>query len=193
MFIIRLCRARLLTHKPMCLIVAIGPGLCGRINVNAHRSFVNTSYRHALQPQFPPSRIELWNAPEFQLPSLHSVLIKAGARKPIATIATTINGHSATTQKEIFQSELSGVGFLFMYLSQAFEEGHFRKRELLFDMPPRRFVQNGNENTHGVIAQRGAPGYPRNQFGPRKLPPCSRRGFFWQLLARAGDVLFPML
>src|SRR4029077_20335278 len=85
--------------------------------------------RHELQTQFPPFRIELWNGPQFQLPSLHSVLTKAGARNPIARIATTINGHSATTQKEMFQSEFSGVGFLFMYSSQAFEDRHFTKRE----------------------------------------------------------------
>jgi hypothetical protein len=111
MFIIRLCRARLVTHKPMCLIVAIEPGLCGRINLHAHRSLVMGMDWHALQTQFPPSRIELWNAPQFQLPSLHRVLIKAGARNPIATIATTINGHSNTNQKEIFHSESLGVGF----------------------------------------------------------------------------------
>ena len=109
----------------MFLIVAIEAGLCGRINVYAHRSFVNTTYRHELQTQFPPSRIELWNALQFQLPSLHSVLIKAGARNPIATIATTINGHSTTNQKEILQSEFLGVGFLFMLFSQAFERPTF--------------------------------------------------------------------
>jgi hypothetical protein len=83
--------------------------------------------RDELQTQFPPSRIELWNGPQFQLPSLHRVLIKAGARNPIATIATTINGHSTTNQKEILQSEFLGVGFLFMHFSQAFEDRHFRK------------------------------------------------------------------
>jgi len=67
------------------------------------------------------------------------------------TIATTINGHSATTQKERFQSGFSGVGFLFMYSSQAFEDRHFTKRELLFDMPPRCFFQNGNENAQGAM------------------------------------------
>ena len=67
------------------------------------------------------------------------------------TIATTINGHRATTQKERFQSGFSGVGFLFMPLSQAFEDRHFTKRELLFDMPPRRFFQNGNENTQALL------------------------------------------
>ena len=193
MFIIRLCRARLVTHTPMCLIVAIEAGFCGRINAHAHRSFVNTSCRHELQAQFPASRIELWNAPQFRLPSLHSVLIKAGVRNPIATIATTINGHRTTTQKEILQSEFLGVGFLFMLFSQAFEDRHFTKRELLFDMPPRRFFQNGNENAQGVIAQHRVLGDPRSRLGPRKLAPCSRRGFSWQMLARAGDVLFPML
>src|SRR6266496_6208349 len=87
-----------------------------------------------LQTQFPPSRIELWNAPQFQLPSLHSVLIKAGARNPIATIATTINGHSTTNQKEILQSEFLGVGFLFMHFSQAFEDRYFRKFEIFLLM-----------------------------------------------------------
>jgi hypothetical protein len=70
----------------------------------AHRSFVIGIDRHALQTQFPPSRIELWNAPQFRLPSLHSVLITSAARNPIATIATAINGHSTTNQKEIFES-----------------------------------------------------------------------------------------
>jgi hypothetical protein len=46
------------------------------------------------------------------------------------TIATTINGHSATTQKERFQSGFSGVGFLFMPLSQAFEDRHFTKPKM---------------------------------------------------------------
>jgi len=114
----------------MFLMVAIEPGLCGRINVHAQRRFVIGMDRHTLQTQFPPSRIELWNAPQFQLPSLHRVLIKAGARNPIATIATTINGHSTTTQKEIFRSEFLGVGFLFMHFSQAFEGRHFRKFEI---------------------------------------------------------------
>src|SRR6266481_5129609 len=100
----------------MYLSGLVAPGLCGRIEVHAHRSFVIGIDRHALQAQFPPSRIELRNAPQFRLPSLHSVLIKAGARNPIATIATTINGHSTTNQKEIFQSEFLGVGFLFMPL-----------------------------------------------------------------------------
>jgi hypothetical protein len=86
--------------------------------------------RHALQTQFPPSAIELRDGPQFRLPSLHSVLITSAARNPMHTIATTINGHSATTQKERFQSGFSGVGFLFMPLSQAFEERHFTKPEM---------------------------------------------------------------
>jgi hypothetical protein len=116
----------------MFLIVAIEPGLCGRINVNAHRSFVTRMDWYELQTQFPPSRIELWNPPQFRLPSLHRVLIKAGARNPIATIAATINGHSTTTQKEMFQSEFLGVGFLFILLSQAFKDRHFTEREMSF-------------------------------------------------------------
>jgi len=50
------------------------------------------------------------------------------------TIATTINGHSATTQKERLQSGFSGVGFLFMLLSQAFEDRYFRKFEIFLPM-----------------------------------------------------------
>jgi len=100
--------------------------------------------RDELQTQFPPSRIELWNAPQFQLPSVHRVLIKAGARNPIATIATTINGHSTTNQKEILQSEFLGVGFLFMYFSQAFEDRHFTKREC-----ERYETEDSNKHQHG--------------------------------------------
>ena len=114
----------------MFLIVAIEPGLRGRINVHAHRSLVTGMAWYELQTQFPPSRIELWNALQFQLPSLHRFLIKAGARNPIATIATTINGHSTTNQKEIFQFEFLGVAFLFMNFSQAFKDRHFRKFEI---------------------------------------------------------------
>ena len=111
----------------MCLVGLVDPGLCDRIEFHARHSFVIGIDRHALQAQFPPSRIKLWNAPQFRLPSLHSVLIRGGARNPIATIAATINGHSTTTHKEIFQSEFLGVGFLFMHFSQAFEERHFMK------------------------------------------------------------------
>src|SRR6266576_6394366 len=114
----------------MCLIGLVDARLCGRIEVRTHRSFAIGIDRHAFQTQFPPSRIELWNAPQFQLSSLHRVLIKAGARNPIATIATTINGHSTTNQKEILQSEFLGVGFLFMHFSQAFEDRHFIEREI---------------------------------------------------------------
>ena len=86
--------------------------------------------RHALQTQFPPSDIELRNSPEFGLSSLHSVLITAAARNPIDTIATQINGHSTANQKEIFRSDFSEMGFLFMPLSQAFEDRHFKKSEI---------------------------------------------------------------
>jgi len=127
----------------MCLIGFVDPSLRGRIEVYPHRSFVIGIEGQALQTQFPPSRIELRDAPQFRQPSLHSVLIKAGARNPIATIATTISGHRTTTQKEIFQSEFLGVRFLFMHFSQAFEDRHFRKCESLFDLPLRRFFQDG--------------------------------------------------
>ena len=100
--------------------------------------------RHALQTQFPTSRIELRNGPQFQLPSLHSVLITSAARNPIPTIATTINGHSTTNQKEILQSEFLGVGFLFMHFSQAFEDRHFTKREC-----ERYETEDSNKHRHG--------------------------------------------
>src|SRR5580765_5362295 len=100
----------------MCLIGLVDTGLCWGIEVQVHRGFVIGIDRHALQTQFPPSRIELRDAPQFRRPSLHSVLIKAGARNPIATIATTINGHSATTQKKMSQSGFFRVSFLLMPL-----------------------------------------------------------------------------
>src|SRR6476619_562715 len=103
----------------MCLIGLVYAALCGRIEVHAHRSFVIEIDRHALQTQFPPSRIELRNGPKFRLPSLHSVLITPAARNPIATIATQINGHSTGSQKEAFHSNFSGFGFAFMLFSQA--------------------------------------------------------------------------
>jgi hypothetical protein len=134
--------------------------------------------RHELQTQFPPSRIELWNASQFRLPSLHSVLIKAGARNPIARIATTINGHSATAQKEMFQSEFSGVGFLFMYSSQAFEDRHFTNVNCFPTSPPRRFFQNGNENAQGRCCSAPCAWPCAQSIWSRKLPRCTRRGFF---------------
>src|SRR4029077_5277854 len=117
-------------RKPTCLVGLVDPGLCARIEVHAHSSFVIGIDRHDLQAQFPPSRIELWNARQFRLPSLHSVLITSAARNPRDTIATRINGHSTTNQKEIFHSEFLGVGFLFMHLSQAFEGRDFTEREI---------------------------------------------------------------
>ena len=58
----------------------------------------------------------------------------------MATIATTINGHRATTQKEIFQSEFSGSVFSSCYFSQAFEDRHFTKREWLFRHATQAFL-----------------------------------------------------
>src|SRR4029077_849920 len=94
----------------MCLIGLVDPGLCGRIEVHAHGSFVIGIDRHALQAQFPPSRIELRNGPQFRLPSFHSASITAAAANPSAT---PINGLSTANQKEMFQSELL-VEFVFM-------------------------------------------------------------------------------
>ena len=92
---------------------------------------VNEIDRHALQTQFPPSAIELRNGPQFWLPSFHSASTTAAAANPSAT---PINGLSTANQKEMFQSEFSGVGFLFMPLSQAFEDRHFRKFEIFLPM-----------------------------------------------------------
>jgi hypothetical protein len=90
-----------------------------------HTSGVLTGMdRHELQTQFPPSRIELRDSPQLRLPSFHSVSTMAAATNPIAT---PINGLSTANQKEMFQSEFSGVGFLFITLSQAFEDRHFTK------------------------------------------------------------------
>jgi hypothetical protein len=83
--------------------------------------------RHALQTQFPPSGIELRNGPQFRLPSFHSASITAAAANPTAT---PINGLSTANQKEMFQSEFSGVGFRFTSFSQAFKGGHFTKPEM---------------------------------------------------------------
>src|SRR6266853_5101233 len=111
----------------MCLIGLVAPGLHGRIEVHAHRGFVIGIDRHALQTQFPPSRIELRNGPQFWLPSFHSASTTAAAANPSAT---PINGLSTANQKEMFQSEFSGVGFLFMPLSQAFEDRRCKKFEI---------------------------------------------------------------
>ena len=82
-------------------LVSLTLRLCGRIEVHLDRSFVIGMDRHALQTQFPPSRIELWNAPQLRLPSLHSVLITSAARNPMDTIATTINGHMPQPERNI--------------------------------------------------------------------------------------------
>jgi hypothetical protein len=97
--------------------------------------------QHALQTQFPPSAIELRNGPQLRLPSFHSASTTAAAANPIAT---PINGLSTANQKEMFQSELSEVGFLFMQLSQAFEDRHFTKREC-----ERYETEASNKHRHG--------------------------------------------
>jgi hypothetical protein len=80
--------------------------------------------RHALQTQFPPSRIELRNGPQFRLPSFHSASITAAAANPSAT---PINGLSTANQKETFQPEFSGVGFLFIPLFSSVRRPTFQK------------------------------------------------------------------
>src|SRR5260221_9001774 len=64
--------------------------------------------RHALQTQFPPSRIELWNGPQFRLPSLHSVLITSALgiqspqspRQSTATVPQTRKKYSNLSFQE---------------------------------------------------------------------------------------------
>jgi len=125
----------------MCLIGLVDPRLCRRIEGHAHRIFVIGIDRHALQTQFPPSRIELRNCPQFRLPSFHSVSITAAAANPMAT---PINGLSTANQKGMFQSEFPRVGFLFIPLSQAFKDRHFTKREC-----ERYETEDSNKHRHG--------------------------------------------
>jgi hypothetical protein len=108
----------------MCLIGLVDPGLCARIEVDADCSFVVGIDRHALQAQFPPSRIELGNSSQFHFPSSHSVSTMAAATNPIAT---PIKGLSTANQKETFHSGFSGFEFLFMLFSQAPEGRNFTK------------------------------------------------------------------
>ena len=107
----------------MCLIGLVDPGLCGRIEVHAHRSFVIGMDRHALQTQFPPSAIELRDGPQFRLPSFHSASITAAATNPIDT---PINGLRTANRKEMFQSELL-VGFVFMLFFSSIRRSTFHK------------------------------------------------------------------
>src|SRR4029077_15632819 len=108
----------------MCLIGLVDPGLCGRIEFHPHRSFVIGMDRHALQPQFPPSGIELRNGPQLWLPSFHSASTTAAAANPSAT---PINGLNTANQKETFQSDFSGIGFLFMPLFSSVRRPTFHK------------------------------------------------------------------
>jgi hypothetical protein len=130
----------------MCLVSLVDPGLCGRIAVHAHRSFVIGIDRHALQTQFPPSGIELRDGPQFQLPSLHRFSITAAATNPIAT---PINGLSTANQKEMFQSEFLGVGFLFMLLFSSVRRPTFHKTQNFF-----RNVERTQENLNRRVGTR---------------------------------------
>jgi hypothetical protein len=107
----------------MCPIGLVDPGLCGRIEVHADRSFVIGIDWHAFQTQFPPSRIELWNCPKLRFPSSHSVSTMAAATNPIAT---PINGLNTANQKEMFQSELL-VEFVFMLFISSVRRSTFHK------------------------------------------------------------------
>src|SRR4029077_9109070 len=102
----------------------VDPGLCGRIKVHAHRSFVIGIDRHALQTQFPPARIELENSSQFHFPSSHSVSTMAAATNPIAT---PIKGLSTANQKEMFQPECLLLGFIFMLLFSSVQRPTFHK------------------------------------------------------------------
>ena len=112
----------------MCLIGLIDPGLCGGIELHAHRSFVIGIDRHALQTQFPSSAIELRNCSKRHFPSSHSVSMMAAATNPSAT---PINGLSTANQSEMRQPESLAFGFGFMLFFQAFEDRHFTKREIV--------------------------------------------------------------
>ena len=90
-------------------------------------SLLTGKERHELQTQFPPSRIELRNCPPFRLPSFHSASITAAAANPSAT---PINGLSTANQKEMFQSEFSGVGFLFMPLFSSVRRSRFQNSDI---------------------------------------------------------------
>ena len=48
--------------------------------------------------------------------------------------STPSNGLDTANQKETFQPEFSVVEFAFTLFSQAFEDRHFKKREISFDM-----------------------------------------------------------
>ena len=125
----------------MCLIGLVDPGMCPRIEVHAHRSFVIGTDRHALQTQFPPSRIELWNSSQFRFPSSHSVCTIAAATNPIAK---PIKGLSTANQKETFHSGFSGFGFLFMLLFSSVQRWTFHKTE--------RFSANALGAVHNCCA-----------------------------------------
>src|SRR4029077_21220396 len=108
----------------MCLIGLVDARLCGRIEVHAHPSFVIGFDRHALQAQFPPSRIELGNSSQFHISRSHSVSMMAAATNPNAT---PIKGLSTANQKETFHADFSGGEFLFMLFFQAPEGRNFTK------------------------------------------------------------------
>src|SRR4029077_7032962 len=122
----------------MCLIGLVDSGLYSRINVHAHRSFVTGMDWHALQTQFPPSRIELRNCPKLHFPSSHSVSTMAAATNPIAT---PIKGLSTANQKQTFQADFSGVGFLFMSLFSSIRRSAFQKGLRIF--PARNLAKTG--------------------------------------------------
>ena len=96
----------------MCLIGLVDSGLYSRINVHARRSFVIGMDWHALQTQFPPSRIELRNGPKLHFPSSHSVSTMAAATNPSAT---PIKGLSTANQKETFQADFQEADFSSCY------------------------------------------------------------------------------
>jgi len=71
----------------------------------------------------------------------------AAATNPIAM---PIKGLSTANQKETFQRESLVLGVLFMLFSQAFEDRHFRKREICL------CAGYGRESVRPALAPRGS-------------------------------------
>ena len=128
MFIVRVCCARLVTGTN-CLIGVVDPGLGADsksipIVVSLSRSISTTSKRNFHRPE---SNCGM---------ALNSgwrvfIVLQSGLQLQIhqrqSKIATPINGLNAANQKEMFQSEFSGVGFFFMPLFSSIRRPIFQK------------------------------------------------------------------
>jgi len=104
----------------MCLVISFTLGLCGRIEVHAIVVSVNEIDRHASKRNFHRPQSNCGMALNSGA-SFHSASTTATA----ANQAPRQSRAQYPNQKEMFQSEFSGVGFLFMPLSQAFEDRTF--------------------------------------------------------------------